>query len=103
VVLPCTKLLSRMTEGQTSELKELESNYEEVLDVNCRALAKYFQEVIENTDGNSLINLPPLKNSGKVDNFKCSEDEKIKTEEPVRKNGQYICMYVCMYVYYCVY
>jgi hypothetical protein len=84
-----------MTEGQTSELKELESNYEEVLDVNCRALAKYFQEVIENTDGNSLINLPPLKNSGKVDNFKCSEDEKIKTEEPVRKNGQYnVCMYV---------
>lgn len=72
----------------------MENNYEEVLDENCRVLAKYFQQVIENTDGNSLINLPPLTNSGKVDNFKYSEDDKIKTEEPVWKNGRYnVCKY----------
>lgn len=84
VVLPCTKLLSRINEGQAVELRELESNYEEVLDENCRILVKYFTEVLENADGDELITPPPLTSTkhGNVDNLiKQHEDEEITTEE----------------------
>lgn len=91
VVLPCTKLLSNMSEGQASELKELESTHEKVVDENCRLLVKYFKEVLENKDENKLINLPPftLRNSEKVDTFEYSEDEKIEKEDLVLQNGRY--------------
>ncbi len=88
LVLPCTKLLSNMSEGQASEL---ESTYEKVVDENCRLLVKYFKEVLENKDENKLINLPPftLRNSEKVDTFEYSEDEKIEKEDLVLQNGRY--------------
>uniref|UniRef100_A0A2N9H1T4 RING-type E3 ubiquitin transferase n=1 Tax=Fagus sylvatica TaxID=28930 RepID=A0A2N9H1T4_FAGSY len=80
-----------MSEGQASELKELESTYEKVVDENCRLLVKYFKEVLENKDENKLINLPPftLRNSEKVDTFEYSEDEKIEKEDLVLQNGRY--------------
>ncbi|KAJ4708471.1 RING-type E3 ubiquitin transferase [Melia azedarach] len=48
VVVPCTKLLSKMSGNQASELKELERNYEEVLDENCRIIEN---ETIKSEEG----------------------------------------------------
>ncbi|PON50525.1 Regulatory associated protein of TOR [Parasponia andersonii] len=52
--IPSTKSLSKMSDEQASELKRLETEYEEVLDENCRVLAKYLKEVLENEDENRL-------------------------------------------------
>ncbi|KAI7989543.1 putative E3 ubiquitin-protein ligase LIN-1 [Camellia lanceoleosa] len=55
-----TRSLSQMSGDQTSELKELERDYEEVLDENCRVFAGYFKEVLANKDGNRLIDPPSV-------------------------------------------
>ncbi|XP_012076733.1 putative E3 ubiquitin-protein ligase LIN isoform X2 [Jatropha curcas] len=91
VVLPSSKLLSKMSGGQALELKELESSYEEVVDENCRVFANYFKEVLGNSDENILITPPSivLKEIGKVDKLEGNEDKKIKTEEFGLKNGRY--------------
>ncbi|XP_021277287.1 putative E3 ubiquitin-protein ligase LIN isoform X1 [Herrania umbratica] len=93
VVVPCSKLLSKMSGDQALELKELERNYEEVLDENCRVLVKYFQEVLENSDdGNRLISPPALvlKQTEKDEELDYDqEDKNIKTKELGLKNGRY--------------
>lgn len=92
VVVPCTKLLSKMSGGQAMKLKDLESIYEEVIDENCQVLVKYFKEVLENSNGNRLIMPPPLvilKEMGKVDTFDGNGDKKIIKEEPILENGRY--------------
>ncbi|XP_062090820.1 putative E3 ubiquitin-protein ligase LIN-1 isoform X2 [Humulus lupulus] len=60
--IPSTKSLSKMSDEQASELKRLETEYEEVIDDNCRVLAKYLKEVLENEDDNinRLTTHPPL-------------------------------------------
>lgn len=89
VVLPLTKLLSKMTGDQTSELKELERIYEEVLDENCRVFVKYFKEVLESKDDSRLIN-PPLVVLREVYKFERNEDDSIKLEEELGwTNGCY--------------
>lgn len=90
-VIPSTKSLSKMSDEQMSELKELEREYEEVLDENCRVLAKYLKEVLENInqdghDQNRMIDAPPLilKNSaGKFEVFD-GRDELEEDDQQIR-------------------
>ncbi|XVE54241.1 hypothetical protein DITRI_Ditri03aG0064600 [Diplodiscus trichospermus] len=91
VVVPCSKLLSKMSGDQALELKELERNYEEVLDENCRVFVKYFKEVLENSDGNRLISPPALvlKQTEKAEGLDYDEDKNIKSKELALKNGRY--------------
>lgn len=91
VVVSGTRLLSKMSGGQTSELKELERDYEEVLDENCRLLVGYFREVLGNENGSRLIRPPSLifEKTRKSDEFKFNEDEQNKVEEIGLGNGRY--------------
>jgi len=59
LVMPYAKLLSSVSGGQALKLKELEREYEEVLDKNCRVLAVYFKEVLVNKDEDATVS-PPL-------------------------------------------
>ncbi|KAL7189481.1 hypothetical protein ACSBR1_039180 [Camellia fascicularis] len=95
VVFSSTRSLSQMSGDQTSELKELERDYEEVLDENCRVFAGYFKEVLANKDGNRLIDPPSvvLEKTGKGHKSEYSKDEKIKAGESGLKNGRY-CYYL---------
>eukprot|EP00258_Populus_trichocarpa_P029487 XP_024445506.1 putative E3 ubiquitin-protein ligase LIN-2 isoform X2 [Populus trichocarpa] len=90
IVVPCTKLLSKMSGDQALELKELESIYEEVIDENCKVFAKYFKEVVTNGDENRMITPPSviLKELRKVDKSEVS-DEISKMEELGLMNGRY--------------
>ncbi|KAK8513815.1 hypothetical protein V6N13_002531 [Hibiscus sabdariffa] len=91
VVVPCSKSLSKMSGDQALGLKELERNYECVLDENCRVFAKYFKEVIQNSDESRSINPPELvfklTEKGEVPDY--HEDDNIKTKELGLKNGRY--------------
>lgn len=83
-----------MSGGQTSELKELECNYEKVLDENCRVFSNYLKQVLENKDASRRIDLPAviLKRVEGLDEVKNGDDEDeqgIKTEEPGFENGRY--------------
>ena len=80
-----------MSGDQASELKELEGDYELVLDENCRVFAGYFKEVLANKDGNRIIEPPDmvLEMIEKWDKFEDNKDENIKVEESGLKNGQY--------------
>lgn len=60
VVLPCTKVLSKMSGDQATKLKELESNYERAIDENCAVFAKYFRELLKSGDGGRAVNPPPV-------------------------------------------
>ncbi|KAL4282263.1 hypothetical protein GQ457_03G046340 [Hibiscus cannabinus] len=91
VVVPCSKSLSKMSGDQALGLKELETNYECVLDENCRVFAKYFKEVLQNSDESRSINPPELvfklTEKGEVPDY--HEDDNIKTKELGLKNGRY--------------
>ncbi|KAJ7973831.1 RING-type E3 ubiquitin transferase [Quillaja saponaria] len=90
-IVPCTKSLSRMSVVQSSKLRDLERDYEEVLNENCRIFVKYFIEVLENENGNRSISPPllVLRNSRDGDRLVCSQEKKIETEELGLKNGRY--------------
>ncbi|KAL1097308.1 hypothetical protein V6Z11_D05G026900 [Gossypium hirsutum] len=97
VVVPCSKLLSKMSGDQALELKELERNYEEVLDENCRVFVKYFKEVLANNDENRSINPPDLvfkqsEKSEEVD-YREEDDDNVKAKELGLKNGRYNVIY----------
>ncbi|RVW96267.1 putative E3 ubiquitin-protein ligase LIN [Vitis vinifera] len=79
-----------MSGGQTSELKELERDYEEVLDENCRLLVGYFREFWAMENGSRLIRPPSLifEKTRKSDEFKFNEDEQNKVEEIGLGNGR---------------
>ncbi|XVF34865.1 hypothetical protein REPUB_Repub18cG0095400 [Reevesia pubescens] len=91
VVVPCSKSLSKMNGDQALELKELETNYEEVLDENCKVFVKYFIEVLENSDGKKLTNPPALvlKQTDQKAKLEYHEDKNIKSKELGLKNGRY--------------
>ncbi|KAE8714137.1 hypothetical protein F3Y22_tig00110201pilonHSYRG00329 [Hibiscus syriacus] len=91
VVVPWSKLLSKMSGDQALELKELERNYEQILDENCRVFARYFKEVLENSDESRSVNPPELvfKQTEKGEKLDYHEDENIKTKELGLENGRY--------------
>lgn len=97
VVVPCSKLLSKMSGDQALELKELERNYEGVLHENCRVFVKYFKEVLANNDENRSFNPPDLvfkasEKSEEVDHRE-EDDDSVKIKELGLKNGRYNVMY----------
>lgn len=91
-----------MSDGQASELKELESKYEVVVDENCQNLAKYFKEVLENKNGNELMNLPPLtlKITEKSRMVDYAREQRSGTGEEVGfKNGRNNVRYCFIYLF----
>ena len=92
MVLPCAKVLSKMSEEQAAKLREVERDYEEVLNQNCMVLAEYFKEVLVNENGDAAAISPPslvLKSAaedgrGGVENRK---EEMMKMS--VLENGRY--------------
>ncbi|KAF7819795.1 putative E3 ubiquitin-protein ligase LIN-1 [Senna tora] len=96
VVLPSTKLLSRMSDDQASKLRELEREYEEVVDENCRIVAQYFKQVLVNDNGRdsspSIITSPLLILKSSTEDGKreiSNQEEMVKSEMPLLKNGRY--------------
>ncbi|XP_031384354.1 putative E3 ubiquitin-protein ligase LIN-1 isoform X2 [Punica granatum] len=105
VVVPSEKLLSSMSGDQAAKLKELEGNYEEAINENCRVLSEYFKEVLRDKDGGrGLKHNPPSailekkqnndgpfgSQSGNVNgNGNGRAMEKSRTEELRIKNGRY--------------
>ncbi|PKI36627.1 hypothetical protein CRG98_042980, partial [Punica granatum] len=104
VVVPSEKLLSSMSGDQAAKLKELEGNYEEAINENCRVLSEYFKEVLRDKDGGrGLKHNPPSailekkqnndgpfgSQSGNVNgNGNGRAMEKSRTEELRIKNGR---------------
>ncbi|XP_045822566.1 LOW QUALITY PROTEIN: putative E3 ubiquitin-protein ligase LIN-1 [Trifolium pratense] len=90
--MPYAKLLSSVSGDQASKLRELEREYEEVLDENCRILAVYFKEVLVNKDEESTISPPLLILKSAVEGGRGNdggEDRKEEMQMPVLKNGRY--------------
>ncbi|KAI3495845.1 hypothetical protein L1887_38191 [Cichorium endivia] len=89
-VVSCTTLLSKMNGNQASELKELERDYEQVLDENCRVFVGYFKEILGNKD--DRVVLPPsvvLEVVHKGDQHVYNQDEKSISTKFGSKNGRY--------------
>ncbi|KAI9192181.1 hypothetical protein LWI28_019302 [Acer negundo] len=93
VVVRGTKSLSKMSGNQASGLKELERNYLEVLDKNCRVFANYFKDVLEASDDQNAFISPPLvvietvKDGDVLDhNY---EDEQMKSDQLGMQIGRY--------------
>ncbi|KAK4370205.1 hypothetical protein RND71_009680 [Anisodus tanguticus] len=86
-----TKSLSAMSGEQASELKDLEREYEEILDENCRIFAGYFKEVLRAKSGDRFIDPPSVivQKNEKTDYFVFSKDEEMINEEFGLKNGRY--------------
>lgn len=100
VIVSATRL-STMSGDQASDLKDLEGNYEEILDENCRAFAEYFMEVLQNEDGNKLVD-PPRVVLGKnrmAEKFHHSEDEEMEIGGFRFKNGRYNVMLYFEFAY----
>lgn len=91
--LPCTKSLSKLSIAQTLKLKDLESNYEAVVDKNCRVFAKHFKRILEIRDDGGLIGNPNVKLLEKKEKWKEMEEitmeENFRTEELCLPNGRY--------------
>ncbi|KAK7291478.1 hypothetical protein RIF29_06652 [Crotalaria pallida] len=84
--------LTKVSEDQASRLRELESEYEDVLDANCRVFAEYFEEVLVSEDGETSISPPLLvmRSSGKGDGTENDEEEeKEEIETPELQNERY--------------
>ncbi|KAF5197874.1 Ring-type e3 ubiquitin transferase [Thalictrum thalictroides] len=86
-----TKLLSGVSKIQGKKLKNLEKDYEEVLDQNCKAFAGYLKEILEDKDGTRSISPPPLiltkfSDEGEVD---FDSENKLKLEDIKMSNGRY--------------
>ncbi|KAD6454725.1 hypothetical protein E3N88_09431 [Mikania micrantha] len=77
-IVSCTTLLSKMNDNQALKLKELERDYEQVLDENCRVFVGYFKEILGNKDGNRVIDRPSvvLEAVHKGDKYEYNQDEK---------------------------
>lgn len=97
VGVSCTTLLSKMNGNQASELKELERDYEDVLDENCRVFVWYFKEVLENADENVVIDPPSvvLEIIDREDDILDTDDVvEIDTDGSGLKNGRYNVMII---------
>ncbi|XP_058732275.1 putative E3 ubiquitin-protein ligase LIN-1 isoform X2 [Vicia villosa] len=91
VAMPYAKLLSNVSGEQASKLRELEREYEEVLDENCRVLALYFKEVLMNKDEHTTVTPPLLilKSAAEDSNGGGREQRMEDMQMPVLKNGRY--------------
>ncbi|KAK3210681.1 hypothetical protein Dsin_015387 [Dipteronia sinensis] len=93
VVVRGTKSLSKMSGNQASGLKELERNYLEVLDENCRVLANYFKDVLEASEDQNAFISPPLVVIETVKDgdvlYHNYEDEQMKSDQLGMQNGRY--------------
>ncbi|XP_009606221.1 putative E3 ubiquitin-protein ligase LIN-1 isoform X1 [Nicotiana tabacum] len=92
VVLAATNSLSAMSGEQASELKDLEREYEEILDENCRVFAQYFKEILRNKDECKFTDPPSVivqRNEKSECYFVFSKDEEMTNEEFGLKNGRY--------------
>lgn len=92
MVFPCTKSLSKLSIDQTLKLKELESNYERVLDKNCRVFAGHFKRVLERKDDGGSTANPKVRLLDKKEKWKEMEEiteEKFRTEQLSLPNGRY--------------
>ncbi|KAG8367387.1 hypothetical protein BUALT_Bualt16G0066700 [Buddleja alternifolia] len=58
-IISTTTLLSKMSGDQTSALKDLERDYEDLLDENCRLFVDYFKAVLHKKDGDDELVVPP--------------------------------------------
>ncbi|XP_076913607.1 putative E3 ubiquitin-protein ligase LIN, partial [Bidens hawaiensis] len=89
-VVSCVNLLSKMNDNQAVELKELEREYEMVLDENCRVFVEYFKEVLRSKDG-SVIDPPDVvfEVVNKGGECECEQGEKKASDEFGSKNGRY--------------
>lgn len=100
VVLAATNSLSAMSGEQSSELRNLEREYEEILDENCRVFAQYFKEILRNKDECKFTDPPSVivqRNEKSECYFVFSKEEKMTNEEFGLKNGRY---YNVMFYYY---
>ncbi|KAF1882737.1 hypothetical protein Lal_00002918 [Lupinus albus] len=83
--------LTKVSEDQALKLRDLEREYEEVLDTNCKVFAVYFGEVLMSDDGGMSISPPALamRSFGNGDKTESDEEvmEEIKT--PELKNKRY--------------
>ncbi|KAK7319978.1 hypothetical protein RJT34_04707 [Clitoria ternatea] len=90
VVLPCTKLLSKMSEDQASKLRELEREYEEVVGENCKVFAVYFRDVLMDKNGDASISPPSLILKSAAESDEGRENIKEETQMMnVMENGRY--------------
>lgn len=91
VAMPYAKLLSNVSGEQASKLRELEREYEEVLDENCRVLALYFKEVLMNKDEHTTVTPPLLilKSAAENSNGDGREQRMEDMQMPVLENGRY--------------
>ncbi|PIA64874.1 hypothetical protein AQUCO_00100385v1 [Aquilegia coerulea] len=81
----------KISKYQGKKLKNLEKDYEEVLDENCKVFAGYLKEVVEDRDGTRSISPPPLiltkfSDEGEVD---FDPENKLKIEDIKLSNGRY--------------
>ncbi|KAI3417029.1 RING-type E3 ubiquitin transferase [Psidium guajava] len=74
-----------MSGDQAGKLKELERNYEHVIDANCAVFSRYFREVLESGDGGKAVNPPPVvvEKRGRVD---AMEEEEQEEEEEITED-----------------
>ncbi|KAL9330155.1 hypothetical protein ACSQ67_005158 [Phaseolus vulgaris] len=89
VVLPCAKVLSKMSEEQAGKLREVEREYEEVLDENCRVLAEYFKEVLVKENSDAGISPPPLILKSAAEGGGRENQTEEMTPMSVLENGRY--------------
>ncbi|KAF8400830.1 hypothetical protein HHK36_014132 [Tetracentron sinense] len=84
-----TRLLSKMSGDQTSELKELERDFEEVLDENCRVFVGYLKQVLGDKEGIQSVSPPPLIFTKICNSEKegCDAEEEIKVGDSGLKYG----------------
>ncbi|KAL0427019.1 UNVERIFIED_CONTAM: hypothetical protein Slati_2876700 [Sesamum latifolium] len=92
-IISNTTLLSKMSGDQASALKDLERDYEELLDENCRIFVEYFKRILRNKDGDHVIVPPPkvVLQKGETADHKLvySDDEKIKNQGFESTNRRY--------------
>ncbi|XP_022882444.1 putative E3 ubiquitin-protein ligase LIN-1 isoform X1 [Olea europaea var. sylvestris] len=86
-----TTVLSKMSGDQATSLKDLERDYEDLLDENCRNFVGFFKEVLQNRDRGQLIIPPPvvLQKSKRGDKFHHREEKKIAIQKFGSRNGRY--------------
>ncbi|KAK4391682.1 putative E3 ubiquitin-protein ligase LIN [Sesamum angolense] len=91
-IISNTTLLSKMSGDQASALKDLERDYEDLLDENCRIFVEYFKRILRNKDGEQVIVPPPtvvLQIRQTADKLVYSDEEKIKNQEFESTNRRY--------------
>ncbi|KAI3671014.1 hypothetical protein L1987_87660 [Smallanthus sonchifolius] len=91
-VVSCKTLLSKMNDNQALELKELERDYEQVLDENCRVFVGYFKEILlGGKDGNGMMDPPCVVLEAVHKGGKCAYDQDGRSMSTGfgSKNGRY--------------